>query len=80
MGHRGKYKEPDFVVCYKGKMGILEIHGDKWHPPETAAQEHERRRDFTKLGISIYEIFAADRCYNDPDGVVNDFLRAFTQQ
>src|SRR5947209_4585496 len=36
MGTRRKYKEPDFVVCYKGRCGILEIHGDKWHTPETA--------------------------------------------
>ena len=61
----------------EGKCGILEIHGDKWHPPETAAQEHERRREFVNLGVSIFEIFDAERCWKDPDGVVNDFLKAF---
>ncbi len=77
MGSSKKYKEPDFVVCFKGKVGILEIHGDKWHPPETAAEEHERRREFTKaLGVSVYEIFGADRCWDDPDGVVSDFIQA----
>lgn len=79
MGCRRQYREPDFVVCYNGKVGILEIHGDKWHPPETAAKEHERRRKFSKLGISVYEIFGADRCLDNPDGVVDDFLQAFTR-
>jgi len=77
LGRQRRYKEPDFVVCYKGKCGILEIHGDKWHPPETAAQEHERRREFINLGVNIFEIFDAERCWRDPDGVVNDFLKAF---
>lgn len=77
MGEMEKYKEPDFVVFYNGKVGILEIHGDKWHPPETAANEHERRRVFTKLGVNIYEIFGADRCWNEPDKVVEDFLQEF---
>ncbi|MEO8611639.1 MAG: hypothetical protein ABI690_27315 [Chloroflexota bacterium] len=77
MGKPRAYKEPDFVVCYNGKMGILEIHGDKWHPPETAAKEHERRREFTKLGISVYEIFGADRCWNDPNGVIDEFMASF---
>jgi hypothetical protein len=77
LGRQRRYKEPDFVICYKGKCGILEIHGDKWHPPETAAQEHERRREFINLGVNIFEIFDAERCWRDPDGVVNDFLKAF---
>jgi len=79
MGNERPYREPDFVVCYKGKVGILEIHGDRWHPPETAAKEHERRRKFNKLGVSVYEIFGADRCLDNPDGVIEDFLQAFTR-
>lgn len=79
MGEMGRYREPDFIVFYNGKAGILEIHGDKWHPPETAANEHERRRAFTRLGINIYEIFGADRCWKNPDKVVDDFLQEFTR-
>ncbi len=79
MGVNEKYKEPDFVVCYKGKIGILEIHGGPYHPPETAAKEHERRREFTKLGVSVYEIFDSERCWQNPDSVVDDFIQAFTQ-
>jgi len=77
LGKQRIYKEPDFVVCYKGKFGILEIHGDVWHPPQTAAKEHERRREFTQLGINVYEIFDATRCWNEPERVVDDFLKAF---
>jgi hypothetical protein len=79
MGRKSYLKEPDFVVSYKGRIGILEIHGDKWHPPETAAKEHERRREFAKLGVNVYEIFGADRCLRDPESVVNDFLLAFAR-
>jgi len=79
MGVNKKYREPDFVVCYQGKIGILEIHGEQYHLPETAAKEHERRREFTKLGVNLYEIFDARRCWQDPDSVVDDFIQAFSQ-
>ena len=80
MGVKEKYKEPDFVVCYHGRIGILDVQGKQWHPPELAATEHEKRREFMKLGVSLYEIFDAKRCYQDPDGVVDDFIQAFEQQ
>ena len=79
MGVKEKYKEPDFVFCYNGRIGVLDIHGKQWHPPEAAASEHEKRREFLKLGVSLYEIFDARRCYQDPDDVVDDFIQAFTQ-
>lgn len=77
LGAEHKYKEPDFVVCYNGRVGILEIHGDKWHTPMTAAQEHDRRREFAKLGITIFEVFDAGKCWHNPDEVVNVFLQSF---
>lgn len=77
MGQTGRKLEPDFVVCHNGKAGILEIHGDKWHTPETAAKEHERRRDFLSLGINIFEIFDAQQCWNEPEKVVDEFLKLF---
>jgi hypothetical protein len=76
MGKARLYREPDFLVCYRSKWGILEIYGDKWHPPETAAKEHERRRMFTKLGVKVYEIFDATKCWEQPEKVVNEFLEA----
>jgi len=68
--------EPDFLVCSReGKWGILEIHGSDFHPPETAAQEHERGRWFKERGVRLFEVYDARECYEDPDGVVERFLR-----
>jgi len=75
MGKSGNYREPDFLVFYQGRSGILEIHGDWFHTPETAAQEHDRRRRFIDLGVNQYEIYDAKVCYNEPHRVVTDFLR-----
>ncbi len=80
MGVNKNYKEPDFVVCYNNRIGILDVQGKQFHPPEVAAAEHEKRREFLRLGVSLYEIFDARRCYQDPDGVVDDFIQAFKQQ
>ncbi len=74
MGEIGEVLEPDFLVFYKGRSGILEIHGSEFHPAETAAWEHERRRRFIDLGVNEYEIYDATRCYEQPDRVVTDFL------
>lgn len=68
--------EPDFLVCNSdGKWGILEVHGDNFHPPETAAKEHERGRWFKERGVRVFEVYGASECYNDPDGVVERFLK-----
>lgn len=67
--------EPDFLVCHRGKWGILEVHGDDFHPPETAAKEHERGRWFQELGVKMFQVFNATDCYNDSDGVVERFLK-----
>jgi hypothetical protein len=56
LGDVGMYREPDFLVFGRnGRSGILEIHGSQFHPPETAAQEHDRRRRFVDLGVNEYE-------------------------
>ncbi len=67
-------REPDFLICVDGKWGILEIHGEPFHPPETAAKESDRRRWFVQKGIKVMEFYDATRCYRDPDGVVREFL------
>jgi hypothetical protein len=77
MGNPKIRREPDFVVAYKGKIGILEIHGEKWHPPETYAKEAERRRIFLDLGVAVYEVFDSKECSNNADKVIDKFLKAF---
>jgi len=67
-----KNKEPDFVICKDGKWGILEIDGP-FHTPATAAEEHERDRYFRDYGIKV-ERYKADKCYQQPDKVVTEFL------
>jgi hypothetical protein len=72
-------REPDFLVCQGGRWGILEVDGADFHPPQRAAQEHERDRLFRAHGVRVVERFAADRCYSDPDGVVREFLTFLAQ-
>ena len=67
-------REPDFLVCLDGKWGILEVHGEPFHPPERATQESERRRWFVQRGVKVMEFYDSGRCFNDPDGVVKEFL------
>jgi hypothetical protein len=75
LGDVGIYREPDFLVFARnGRSGILEIHGLPFHPPQTAAQELDRRRKFIDFGVNIYEIYDASECYNDTARVVSDFL------
>lgn len=67
-------KEPDFLVCQNGKWGILEVMGDRHHTPNNAMQDHERARLFKDYGVSCIEFYDAIKCYNTPEGVVDDFL------
>jgi hypothetical protein len=67
-------READFLVCHKGKWGILEVDGEPFHPPSRAAEDHERDRLFRSHGMLIVEHFDASKCYNDPEGVVHRFL------
>ena len=77
LGNHSQRREPDFVIAYQGKVGVLEIHGKQWHPPETASQESERRRLMRNLGIAVYEVFDARKCWQQTEAVVDEFLQAF---
>jgi hypothetical protein len=67
-------REPDFLVCYEGKWGILEVDGPDTHPPSRAAEDHERDRLFKQHGILLIEHFDASECWENADGVVKKFL------
>jgi hypothetical protein len=43
------YPEPDFLICSKGRFGILEIHGKAYHTSDTAAKESKRARLFKRF-------------------------------
>lgn len=72
-------REPDFLVCDKGRWGILEVDGEPFHPASRAAQDHERDRLFRSYGILLVERFDANRCYKQPDLVVKEFLGRLNQ-
>ncbi len=67
-------READFLVCYKGKWGILEVDGEPFHPPSRTTADHERDRLFKAHGIVVIEHFDASECFETPDGVVRKFL------
>jgi hypothetical protein len=69
-------REPDFLVCYKGKWGILEVDGSGYHQ---AANDHARDRLFKLHGISVIEHFDATECYANPERVVKQFLYLLSQ-
>ncbi|WP_255427051.1 pentapeptide repeat-containing protein [Sphaerospermopsis sp. LEGE 00249] len=67
-------KEADFLICYNGKWGVLEVDGP-YHTAERRVEEQERERIFKKNGIKVVERFDAERCYNNPDEVVQEFFK-----
>lgn len=68
-------READFLVVHKGKLGILEVHGEPFHPARRAAEDHERSRLFKQHGVRLVEVYDANRCYEMPSDVVASFMR-----
>lgn len=68
-------REPDFLICYKGKWGILEVDGEPFHQPSRTVADHERDRLFKIHGITVTEHYDANKCFTNPDKVVKEFLR-----
>jgi hypothetical protein len=67
-------READFLICHKGKWGILEVDGPLSHPPARTVKDHERDRLFKAHGIRLVEHFDAGECWENPEGVVKRFL------
>lgn len=68
-------RESDFLVFYQGKWGILEVDGDEFHPPSRTVDDHKRDRFFKASGIRIGAYFDAVQCFNQPDSIVQEFLK-----
>ncbi len=66
--------EPDFLVCWKGRWGILEVDGEPFHPPTRTVHDHTRDRVFKTHGVLVVEHFDASECFENPDDVVAKFL------
>src|SRR5260221_8080767 len=56
-------READFLVCYEGKWGILEVNGETFHT--SAAKDHDRGRLFKMHSIRVFEPYDAKRCINE---------------
>lgn len=67
-------READFIIIDRGKIGILEVDGEPFHPPARTVQDHERDRLFRGYGIRLIEHYDATRCYQDAGSVVDEFL------
>lgn len=72
-----KTRELDFLIFYRGKVGILEVDGPH-HTPSTSADEYERDRLFKREGILVIERFKAEKCYENPTAVINELLAILT--
>lgn len=63
---------PDFLIAYRGKWGILEVDGQTYHK-DTATADYERMRKL-RPQVTHFDRFPAQRCMNEPDKVVKEFL------
>jgi len=63
-------RELDFVICHEGKWGVLEVDGP-YHVRELDA---ERDHLLSEHGISNIQRFPAERCYQQPQAVIDEFL------
>lgn len=63
---------PDFLICYRGKWGILEVDGQSYHQG-TATQDFERMRKLFQH-VAYFDRYPANRCTSEPDKVVSEFL------
>jgi hypothetical protein len=66
-------KEADFLVCYQGQWGILEVDGEH-HTSDRRVEEQERERLFRLHGIRVVERYDSARCQEQPFNVVREFL------
>ena len=66
-------QEPDFLIFHQGKWGILEIS----HPD--TEKDETRDRLFASHGISIIHYCDANRCTEEPDRIVREFLDILSQ-
>lgn len=65
--------EPDFLVFWQNKWGILEVDGENFHPPSRTAEDYKRDRHFKRHGIQV-EHYDASACLRCSDAIVADFL------
>jgi hypothetical protein len=66
------HREPDFLICQDGVWGILEV---SFHQPERYEKDSEKDIWFKQSGILCIQHYTAERCFNHPSEVVDEFLQ-----
>lgn len=69
------HREVDFLICKDGTWGILEV---SYHP-NRYEKDAEKDAWFKKSGILCIQHYSAERCYQFPSEVVNEFLSILHQ-
>ena len=69
-------RELDFVICHEGKWGVLEVDG----PFHDAKLDAERDKLLRAHGIRSIQRFSADRCYQTPHAVIDQFLHVLDME
>ena len=67
-------QEIDFLICYQGKWGILQIDNNLWNTEQAPVNYQESDRLFKSQGIKVIEYYDPQLCLKEPDIVVQDFL------
>ncbi|MEB3249765.1 MAG: hypothetical protein VKK07_10515 [Merismopediaceae bacterium] len=69
------HREVDFLICQDGTWGILEVsfHQDRYE------KDSEKDSWFKKSGILCIQHYTAERCWNHPQEVVDEFLSILAQ-
>jgi hypothetical protein len=69
------HREPDFLICYEGVWGILEVafHQGRYE------QDKQKDEWFKKSGILCVEHYTAEECYGKTTSVVDRFLSILEQ-
>jgi len=65
-------KEPDFLVFYRNKVGVLEVDGPT-HAGR-AADDSIRDSYFQRQGLFVKH-YPSEKCFSDAEWVVRDFLK-----
>jgi hypothetical protein len=65
-------REVDFLVCYNGAWGILEVSGPSHNG--RFAVDAEKDGWFKEVGILCVEHRTAEQCFNNPKKVIDEFL------
>lgn len=67
-------QEANFLIFYQGKWGILEL----LHP--NTAKPEDRDRLFETQGICIIHYYDYNRCNQEPDDIVQEFIEILSQE